>query len=244
MPKRNYWLVADTETTEADTVADFGAVIVDRKGNIYAECGVLVEGHYGKHELFYDSSSEPDAIWGRVGLERRKAGYARMLSNGKRMLASVDAINRWLVKAVAHYQPELTAYNLAFDLDKCERTGIDLSVFDKRFCLWQAAAGNFAHTKRYRDFILSGHYFNPPTALGNMTYKTNAEVMCGFLSGNGYREEPHTALEDARDFEVPILVEVLKRPKWREKAKPYNWKAYQMRDWFRPATPSDRGSLI
>jgi len=243
MPRRKYFAIADTETTLKDTVADFGIIIVDKKGRIYAECAVLVAGHYGTHELFFNQD-DAASIWSQQGLARRHAAYNAMLADGRRMVASVDAINRWLFKAVARFQPELTAYNLAFDLDKCERTGIDLSLFDSRFCLWQAAAGLFGHTKRYRQYVLDYHLFNPPTALQNMTYQTNAEAMCGFLSPNGYRKEPHTALEDARDFERPILVEVVKRPKWREAAKPYNWQDYQVNNWFRPAVPSERGPLI
>ena len=233
MAKRKYWIIIDTETTMNDTVADFGALVCDRKGNIYAECAVLVAGHYDEYELFYDASA--DNIWGRAGLERRTKAYARMLETGSRMIASVAAINRWMAKAVAAYNPELTAYNLAFDTDKCARTGIDLDMFSSRFCLWQAAAGVWGHTKKYREFVLNYHLFNPPTKLQNMTYKTNAEAMAGFLTGN-YTLEPHTAIEDAKYYELPILVELLKKRNWREKARPYNWKRYQLRDWFRPAT--------
>ena len=35
MAKRDYFLIVDTETTQTDMVADFGAIICDRKGNIY-----------------------------------------------------------------------------------------------------------------------------------------------------------------------------------------------------------------
>lgn len=242
MGKRHYFLIIDTETTMENTVADFGAVICDRKGNVYAECGVLVAGHYGTFELFHDIASND--IWGFDGLNKRKDNYKRMLESGHRMLASVNAINKWLVRAAAKFNPELTAYNIAFDLDKLNNTDIDVSMFARRFCLWQAAAGNFGHTKKYRQFIIDNHLFNAPTKFGNMTYKTNAEVMCGYLTGN-YVTEPHTALEDAKFFELPILVEILKQREWRGKSKPYNWKEYQTKNWYMPATASNKkGSLI
>ena len=38
------FLIVDTETTISQTVADFGAVIVDRAGTILDQISVLVEG--------------------------------------------------------------------------------------------------------------------------------------------------------------------------------------------------------
>lgn len=70
-----------------------------------------------------------------------------MLEGGTRMLASVAAVNRWVDKIKAEFDPYLTAYNLAFDQDKCTKTGIDIAQFDKRFCLWHAAFDKWAHTK-------------------------------------------------------------------------------------------------
>jgi len=39
--KKDYYLIIDTETTMNDKVADFGAVVIDRQGNIQTQCGVL-----------------------------------------------------------------------------------------------------------------------------------------------------------------------------------------------------------
>lgn len=229
MAKKQFFAILDTETTMENTVADFAIVICDREGRVYNQCAVLVQGHYGTHELFHDKHAND--IWGYGGLERRKAAYNKMLDSGSRMVASVGAINRWIDQAIGKYNPELTAYNLAFDLDKCEKTGIELSGFANRFCLWQAAVGNICNTKKYRQFALENHGFNSPTELGNMTFKTNAEMVCGFIQGE-FKTEPHTALEDARDFELPILREILKKKAWREKITPYNWREFQVKDNF------------
>lgn len=230
MAKKQYFIIVDTETTMENTVADFGAIICDREGKIYNQCAVMVKDHYGKFELFHDKAAND--IWGYQGLERRKTGYVNMLNSGARMLASVNGINRWIQQAVGKYNPELTAYNLAFDLDKCQNTGIDLSGFNSKFCLWQAAVGNICETKLYRQFVLDNHGFNNATKFGNMTLKTNAEMVAGFISGE-FKTEPHTALEDARDFELPILQTILKKKKWREKVTPYNWRAFQVKDHFK-----------
>lgn len=229
MAKKQFWAILDTETTMENTVADFAIVICDREGTIYNSCAVLVKGHFGVIELFHDKNVND--IWGYAGLERRKNNYNEMLNSGSRMLASVNAINRWIQQAIGKYNPELTAYNLAFDLDKCNNTGIDLSQFKNSFCLWQAAVGNICNSKKYKQFALENHGFNSVTEQGNMTFKTNAEMVCGFIKGE-FKTEPHTALEDARDFELPILREILRKKNWRSKITPYNWREFQVKDHF------------
>lgn len=229
MAKKQYFAILDTETTMADTVADFAIIICDREGKIYNQCSVLVSDHYGKFELFHDKNAND--IWGYGGLNKRKENYVNMLNSGSRMLASVNAINKWIVQAIAKYDPQLTAYNFAFDKSKCEKTGIDLTGFTNSFCLWQAAVGNICNTKKFRQFVLDNHGFNKPTEFGNMTLQTNAEIVAGFINGE-FIKEPHTALEDARDFELPILREILKKRDWREKITPYNWRDFQVKNHF------------
>lgn len=229
MAKKQFFAVCDTETTMQNTVADFAMVICDREGTIYNQCAVMVKDHYGTFELFHDKAAND--IWGYAGLERRKAAYVDMLNSGKRMLASVNAINKWIQQAIGKYNPQLTAYNLAFDADKCAKTGIDLSGFANSFCLWQAAVGNICGTKQFKQFVLENHAFNKPTEFGNMTMQTNAEIVAGFINGE-FKKEPHTALEDVRDFELPILREIVKKKKWKEKITPYNWREFQVKNHF------------
>ena len=230
MAKKQFFAILDTETTMQNTVADFAIIIVDREGKIFNQCAVMVKDHYGNFELFHDKKAND--IWGYGGLEKRKAAYVEMLNSGKRMLASVNAINTWINQAIGKYDPILTAYNLAFDNDKCKNTGIELSGFSSSFCLWQAAVGNICNTKQYRQFVLENHAFNKVTEFGNMTFSTNAETVAGFIAGE-FKTEPHTALEDARDFELPILQTILRKKKWKEKITPYNWRAFQVKDHFK-----------
>lgn len=232
MAKKQFFAILDTETTINDTVADFAIIIVDREGKIYNQCAVLVKNHFDKMELFHDKNAND--IWGYGGLIKRKAQYDAMLDSGVRMLASVNAVNRWINQAIGKYNPTLTAYNLAFDKSKCLNTGIDLSGFSAEFCLWQAAIGNICNRKPFKQFALDNHAFNPVTVHGNMTFKTNAEIVCGFINGE-FKTEPHTALEDAKDFELPILTAIIKKRDWRDNIKPYNWKEFQTKDHFKPA---------
>jgi hypothetical protein len=230
MARKQFFCIVDTETTIADTVADFAAVICDREGKIFAQCAVLVRGEYGEKILFHDKTKSD--IWGYEGLRKRESGYVAMLDSGLRMLASVSAINRWLALAVGKYNPILTAYNLNFDEGKCRNTGIDIDLFSDRFCLWQASIGNICGSRKYRQFCLENHLFNPPTAKGNMSFKTTAESVCGYIQGE-FKTEPHTALEDARDFELPILTAIIKRKGWRDNLKAHTWHDFQVKNNFK-----------
>jgi hypothetical protein len=227
MAKKQFFAILDTETTINNTVADLGIIICDREGKIFNQCAVLVNGHYGTYELFHDKHAND--IWGYDGLKRRQEGYIKMLDTGTRMLASVQAINKWINQAIGKYDPILTAYNLAFDVDKCKNTGIDLTGFSDRFCLWGAAVGNVCNTKKYREFVIENHLFNAPTQSRNMTFSTTAESVAGYIA-NEFKDEPHTALEDARDFELPILTHIIKRRKWRDNITAYNWRNFQVKD--------------
>lgn len=239
MGRKKTFLIVDTETTQTEKVADFGAIVVDKQGNILAQCGALVREYYldaDNHPLFHSRDADP--LWGRANLPKRYANYEAMLKNGSRMLATVPAINRWLAKAAVQYRPVLTAYNLAFDKGKCSNTGIDLDIFPDRFCLWHAAAAKWGHTKAFKQFVLDVVAFNKPTALGNMSYHTNAEIMARFVLGMpDLPDEPHTALEDAIDYECPILTAIVKNTPVAEymNPPPYNWRQFQVKEHFRPA---------
>lgn len=228
MAAKQYFAICDTETTIGDTVADFALVICDRKGNIFDSFACLIQGEFDAKELFYIPNITGD--WSLNYAREKREVYNRMLNDGKRYLASVSAVNNHIVQMLAQYNPTLTAYNLPFDVNACKRTGIDL-IFNESFCLWAAASGNICQRKSYRQFCLDNHLFNAPTEYRNMTYKTNAEAVAGYLAGE-YHDEPHTALEDAIDFELPILVEVLSRRNWKEKAAPYNYRAFQVKDCY------------
>jgi len=229
MAQKQYFAIIDTETTIDDTVADIGIVIVDRQGNIYNQMAVLVKDHFDSKELFYRKGEK---FWSFEYAQKKKALYTDMLNSGSRMMASVSAVNMWIQKAIGKYNPILTAYNLSFDVTKSANTGIDLNGFTNRFCLWHAAASIICGTKEYKRFVLENHLFNRPTEKGNMTYKTDAETVCGFLQGN-LVDEPHTAIEDAINFELPILTHILKKKKWQDKVSAYNWANFQVKNHFK-----------
>jgi hypothetical protein len=233
---KKYFLTIDTETTQTGKVADFGAVISDKQGNVYQEIGVLTGDFFSDkeaHPLFHIYGDAND-VFSKASLPKRYENYENMLQDGRRMLASVNAINRWLAKAAVKYNPVLTAYNLAFDLDKCNNSGINLDLFDKRFCLWYAAANKWGHSKAYLEFCLNNHFFGDRTKNGHMGVQTKADRIAKFLFPH-LPDEPHTALEDARDYEVPILTALVKNTSPQVYMNPtaYNYREYAVRDLFK-----------
>ena len=230
MAKKEFFLIIDTETTANDTVYDFGAVVVDRNGNIQTQCSIIVKEELDK-DLFFDPSGK--GMWSKQYANTKKANYLKMIDNGSRIVASVNAINRWLEKVNAKYNPYMTAYNLGFDQGKCANTGIDLTIFGKSFCLWHLACKVFANSKAYRSFVLDNHFFGNRTEKGNMTIKTNAEIMAYFVTGRN-NPEPHTAIEDAVYFELPILIAAIKKRKWKDNiGHAYNWRDYIVKDHYK-----------
>ena len=237
MAKKKFFLIVDTETTQTNRVADFGAVVCDKQGNIHHEIGVLTGDFFSdreNHPLFHIYGDAND-VFSKASLPARYARYEEMLQSGQRMLASVQAINRWLAKVQAKYNPELTAYNLAFDLDKCEKSGIVLDGFSTRWCLWHASAAKWGNSKAYLQFALDNHYFGNRTKGGHMGVQTKADRMAKFLHPH-LPDEPHTALEDARDYERLILAALVKNtpPSVYRNPPPYVWRDYAVRDLFKP----------
>lgn len=229
MAKKEYFVIVDTETTITDKVFDFAAIVVDRQGNIHHSMACIIN-EFCNDDLFYDTKN-PE--WSKAKAETKKAQYLEMVKSGSRIVASAGAVNRWLEKVNAKYNPVLTAYNIAFDSGKCANSGIDLSIFKSRFCLWHLACEMFANKKAYLQFAMENHYFGNRTKFGNMTIQTNAEVMAHFVTGQ-YSAEPHTALEDAQYYELPILVACVNKKGWKEKiGKAYNWKNYQLKDHYK-----------
>jgi hypothetical protein len=237
---KKVFVIVDTETTQSGKVADCGIVVADKQGRILHESGILIGDFFSDreaHPLFHIYGDKND-IFSKESLPKRYAAYEQMLQDGRRVLASVGAVNRLLSKIKARYpQAILTAYNLAFDLDKLNNSGIAASeLFPERFCLWHAATEKWANTRAYKQFLLDNHFFgNRTNKTGHMGMKTNADVMAKFLLGAGLPDEPHTALEDAKDYELPILTALVKNtsPKQYMNPKPYNYRNFALRDHFK-----------
>jgi len=202
---RHFYLIVDTETTKKQTVADFGAVIVTKQGEIVERFGAMVLGHFGTLPLFADATAPDSALWSEQSARRREKDYYSMLDTGERSIASPALINQWLVRVNAQYAPVLTAYNLAFDLGKCRNTRIDLGIFAQSFCLMKAAKRQIGTLAEYHDFCHDNRFLTLALRKPSMT----ADTMAKFILGVSLEDEPHTALEDAQFYEAPILTKIL-----------------------------------
>ena len=202
---KHFYLIVDTETTKKQTVADFGAVIVTKQGEIVERFGAMVLGHFGTLPLFADATAPDSALWSEQSAKRREKDYYSMLDTGERSIASPALINQWLVRVNAQYAPVLTAYNLAFDLGKCRNTRIDLGIFGQSFCLMKAAKRQIGTLAEYHDFCHDNRFLTLALRKPSMT----ADTMAKFILGVSLEDEPHTALEDAQFYEAPILTKIL-----------------------------------
>jgi hypothetical protein len=237
MGKKKFFLTIDTETTQTGMVADLGVVVSDKQGNIHYEQGMLLADFYGDkeaHPLFHVYGDAND-VFSKASLPKRYAKYDAMLQDGRRMICSVAAVNRLFAKIAARYDPVATAYNKAFDWGKLEASGIPVAdFFPKSFCLWHAAVARWGNSREFKAFALRNHYFGSRTQAGHMGIQTKADIMAKFLLGEGYPDEPHLALEDARDYEVPILTRLVKNtsPADYMYPPPYNWRDFAVRDHY------------
>ena len=218
--KKKYTLIIDTETSMNQHVIDFAAVLVDNKGNVKTQCAVLVSDFFRKEELFYNRDI---GVFGRKNLNKRMKAYENMLKTDVRLLRSAKSIQNWLDMLNEHYQPSITAYNLRFDMDMCENSGIVLPK-QKTFCLWQESCQLFAKRRGYVAFCLNNNLLTPA-----LNFSTSAETMFKYLSGNVDYIEPHTALEDILTCELHIF-NAMKRQKKAIKSIPYNWRNHRLRD--------------
>ena len=203
---KHYYLIVDTETTKKQTVADFGAVITDRKGNIVDQFGAMVLNHFGSLPLFSDPTATDSALWSEQSAQRREKDYYSMLDSGERSISSVGLINQWLSATYARYNPVLTAYNISFDLGKCRNTRINLGIFNQRFCLMKAAKRAIGSLADYHKFCHAHGFLTAKLRKPSMT----ADTMAKYILGIDLQDEPHTALEDARDYEAMILTYILR----------------------------------
>jgi hypothetical protein len=237
MAQKQYFLLTDTETTnphgedKITTVADFAAIIVDRKGVIHKQIAVLVSGHFGHFKLFYDKNSS-ESVWTLAGLKRRNENYRNMLNSGERMLATPAAINKWLQQALTAYPGLIfTAYNAEFDLRQMQNTGISTSGFADIFCLWRASVNKLSKDKRYIE-----HCINRKWLTAKLNFRTNAEAVAEYAVGHSLPPEPHTALEDCIDYELPILLWLIKNKSYKKYSQNgYNWREWQLHNLVKPS---------
>ena len=116
---KKVFVIVDTETTHSGKVADMGIVVADKPGRVLHETGILIGDFFSdkeKHPLFHVFGDKND-IFSKESLPARYAAYEQMLQDGRRVLASVGAVNRFLSKVRAKYPQAILRDGQALQLD-------------------------------------------------------------------------------------------------------------------------------
>lgn len=205
-----FFLIIETQATIDGTVADFGAIVCDKAGMIHQECAVLVADEFEVKSLLHDEKAA--GMWSLEGCDSRQRRYKEMLKIGERMLVSAVALNRWLGRIFAKYAPDLVAFDLACELDRLRETGVDVSVFARRFSLRDAAEAHFAQSEKYKAFV-------EDKSTGNMTQESRLHAMASFVSGKMLPPVPNTAIEDVKFYALPILTAIVELKDWQKLVK-------------------------
>ncbi len=127
----NFYLLVATEQAETNKTIAFSAFIIDHKGEIQEKVEVLVR------EFFLDKRKHPFRIENsnrnRKAMALRKIKYdecVAMIADGRRMLASVNAINKWLSAMLSKYNPLIVGGDINEERTVLNFSGIDVSIFE------------------------------------------------------------------------------------------------------------------
>jgi hypothetical protein len=207
---KKLFLVLDTETASLHgDVFDVGYTIADKLGNVYHRETALVR------EVFQNRNKMRKAFY----YNKVFSDYIPMLERGDIRLRSWQDIVQTLRDDCARFNVQcLAAYNVAFDLRVMKATQAEhgdggpilgrTTVLD----LWLWACQLKLTTKTYRAWC---NATGAVSEAGN--YRSNAESVYRYISGDDGFIEDHTALSDA-EIETDIMAACFRR----KQAIPYN----------------------
>lgn len=200
MPKKNYYLVIDTETAnglEQPLVYDVGFAIIDKKGNIYETFSYIV----------YDIFCQMKDLMQTAYYAEKISQYEQDLKDGKRIIATFDTIRRKVWEILAKYQiTAVIAHNARFDLNALNTTQRYLTKSKYRYFfpyntqIWDSLAmakSTIAKQVIYKMWCKERGYITR-----NGQPRLTAEILYRFITHDETFNESHTALED-------VLIELL-----------------------------------
>ena len=210
MPKKNYYLVIDTETAnglDEPLVYDIGFAVIDKKGNIYETFSYVVS------DVFYGMRDVMQTAYYAEKIPRYEADIAE----GKRTVASFLTIRKKIAEILNKYQiTAVMAHNMRFDLNALNTTTRYLTKSRYRYffpyktqiwCTLAMAKSLIAKQKTYKIWCKERGYVQK-----NGTPRLTAEILHRFFTQDETFDESHTALEDVL-IEIWIFVRCMRQHK-------------------------------
>lgn len=213
---KTIYCTLDTETVGGASAPtgtyNFGCVIHDSKGNIFATCSLLVMEHY--EEIRTDDYAKKNFPL-----------YAERLVNGELTAVATEEEAFSIIRNLCRFYgvKYVMAYNTGFDLCKtiCRELVPEFEFID----LYLMALQTICHQKKYATFCRENGF----KSRSGKSCATSAESVYAFISNNPEYSEEHTALSDAM-IEMQIFVRCLRTHKrfnknihqWDAKGSDYN----------------------
>ena len=182
--KKNIYCTIDTETiggaVNPTGAYNYGGIIHDKQGNVYATFSFLVMEHYDK--IRYDDYAKKNFPLYR---ERLESGLICAVATEKEAVSIIR--NLCKIYGVKY----IMAYNSGFDFCKtqCKELLDDFEFID----IYLMALQTITHLKKYADFCAKHN----KVSRSGKTYSTTAETVYGFISQRADYTEEHTAVSDA-----------------------------------------------
>lgn len=184
MGKKNMYMTIDTETVGGASTPtgayNYGGVIHDKVGHIYATFSILVMEHYD--EIAKDDYTKRNFPIYRERLDR---GYITAVANEDDAVQIIRNLCRF------YHVNYVMAYNTGFDFckTKCKELLDEFEFID----IYLMALQTITHLKSYRQFCIDHEKWSA----SGKTCSTTAESVFSFINQNAQYVEEHTALNDA-----------------------------------------------
>lgn len=189
---KTLYCTLDTETVGGASTPtgtyNFGCVIHDRQGNIFATCSLLVMEHF--EEIRNDDYAK-----------KNFPIYAERLASGEMTAVATEAEALSIIRNLCRFYgvKYVMAYNTGFDLVKtaCRDLCNDFEFID----LYLMALQTITHQKGYAKFCRENGF----KSRTGKSCATSAESVYAYITNNPDYEEEHTAFADAL-IEMAIFV--------------------------------------
>lgn len=216
---KTIYCTLDTETVGGASAPtgtyNFGCVIHDNQGNIYATCSLLVMEHF--EEIRNDDYAK-----------KNFPIYVERLASGEMTAVATEAEALSIIRNLCHFYgvKYVMAYNTGFDLVKtiCRDLCNDFEFID----LYLMALQTITHQKGYAEFCRENGF----KSRTGKSCATSAESVYAYITNNPNYEEEHTAFADAL-IEMGIFVKCYSlHKKFTKNAHQWDCKGEEFNKYF------------